>query len=147
MTTNKKIAENKEEKLRGFAVIINSILGPLNKNIKFQREFKNVDAKILLNIPNLNNAVMIIIFHGSVKIKSIPNKPKTNLKKKNIGWNAFLEINSQTFLTLAISKISLLKVTKLWISRKIKIRGIKKLLLLLKMLRILIEHSEFKIGN
>ncbi|MFW9875098.1 MAG: hypothetical protein ACFFG0_18490 [Candidatus Thorarchaeota archaeon] len=145
----KKAAENKEqeEKLRGLAVIINSILAPLNDNIRFQKEFKNTDARILLNAPNLNNAVIIIIFHGSLKVKSIPNKPKTNIKKKNIGWNVFIEFDTQTLFTLAISKLSLLKIAKLWISRKIKIRGIRNLLLLLKMLNILTQNSEFKIRN
>jgi len=131
-----------KEKIRGFASLVNSILVPLNENNKFQEKFRNTNAKILLNAPNLKFAALIEIDHGSVNVKSIPNKPKTNLKKKKIGWNAFLEMDTQTFLVLAINRISMLGVAKLWVTRKIKIRGIRNLLLLLKMLKILTENSE-----
>ena len=130
-----------EEKLRGFANIINSVLGPLNENVKFQEKFKNIDAKILLNASNLNFAALIIIDQGSLKVKSIPNKPKSNLKKKEIGWNAFLEMNTQTFLSLALNRITKLGVAKMWVTRKIKIRGIRTLLLLLKVFKFLTDYS------
>ena len=119
--------ENK--KIRGFAVLINSILTPLNENKKFQEKFGNVHAKILLNASNLNHAAIIIIDKGILRVESIPNKPKTNLKKKKIGWNAFLEMDTQTFLVLAMNRISMLGVVKLWVTRKIKMRGIRTLLL------------------
>lgn len=131
-----------KEKIRGFASLVNSVLVPLNENNKFQEKFRNTNAKILLNAPNLKFAALIVIDHGSVNVKSIPNKPKTNLKKKKIGWNAFLEMDTQTFLFLAMNRISMLKVAKMWVNRKIKIRGIRTLLLLLKMLRILTEHGK-----
>ncbi|MBY8986410.1 MAG: hypothetical protein KGD65_15155 [Candidatus Lokiarchaeota archaeon] len=128
-----------KEKLRGFAVLINSVLVPLNENTKFQEKFGNTNAKILLNASNLDYAALIIIDHGSVNVKSIANKPKSNLKKKKIGWNAFLQMDTQTFLALAMNRISILGIAKLWVTRKIKIRGIRTLLLLLKMLKMLTE--------
>ena len=131
-----------KEKIRGFASLINSVLVPLNENNRFQEKFRNTNAKILLNAPNLNFAALIVIDHGSVNVKSVPNKPRTNLKKKKIGWNAFLEMDTQTFLTLAMNRRSRLGVAKLWVTRKVKIRGIRTLLLLLKMLKILTEKSE-----
>ena len=131
-----------KDKIRGFASLINSVLFPLNENKKFQENFRDTDAKILLNASNLNYAALIIIHHGSVKVKSIPNKPKTNLKKKKIDWNAFLEMDTQTFLALAMSRISMLGVAKMWLTRKVKVRGIRKLLLLLKMFKLLTEYNE-----
>ncbi len=131
-----------KEKLRGFPVLINSVLSPLNENFKFQEKFKNIKTKILLNASNLKYAALILIDHGSLNIKSIPNKPKANLKKKKVGWNAFLEMETQTFLTLAINRTSIIRVAKMWVTRKIKIRGIRTLLLLLKMFRILTDHGE-----
>jgi len=130
------------EKLRGFASIINSVLGPLNQNNKFQEKFKNIDTKILLNASNLKFAALIIIDHGSLNVKSIPNKPKANLKKKEIGWNAFLEMDTQTFLGFSVNRISKLGVAKMWLTRKIKIRGIRSLLLLLKIFKFLTDSSE-----
>ena len=131
-----------KEKIRGFASLINSVLGPLNENNKFQEEFKNTDIKILLNASNLNFAALIVIDHGSLNVKSIRNKPKANLKKKKIGWNAFLEMDTQTFLALAINRISKLGVAKMWVTRRIKIRGIRTLLLLLRVFKILTDYSE-----
>lgn len=138
------MADIKEEnnRIRGFGGLINSVLVPLNENKKFQEKFREIDAKILLNASNLNYAALIIIDHGSVKVKSIPNKPKTNLKKKKIGWNAFLEMDTQTFLAIAMRRISMLGVAKLWLKRKIQLRGIRKLLLLLKMFNLLTDYNQ-----
>jgi hypothetical protein len=134
--------EEEKERIRGFAGLINSILIPLNENEKFKKEFGNISCKILINAANLNFAALIIIDHGTVRVKSILNKPKSNLKKKNVAWNAFLEMDTQTFLGIAMNRISLIGVAKLWLTRKIKMRGLRKLLLLLKMLKFLTDYSE-----
>ncbi|MFX1329509.1 MAG: hypothetical protein ACFE91_15380 [Promethearchaeota archaeon] len=130
-----------EDNIKGFATLINSILLPLNKNETFKDKFKNINAKILLNATNLKYAALIIVDHGSVKVKSIPNKPKTNLNKKKVGWNAYLEMDTQTFLAIAMNRLSVLGVAKMWLKRKIKMRGIRKLLLLLKILKFLTEET------
>lgn len=131
-----------EKKVRGFAGLLNSILIPLNENQKFKEEFKNTKTKILLNASNLKFAALIVIDYGTVRVESIPNKPRSNLKKKVVGWNAFLEMDTQIFLGFAMNRISLLKVAKQWLTRKIKMRGITKLLLLLKMLKFLTIYDE-----
>jgi hypothetical protein len=131
-----------KDRIRGFAGLINSILVPLNENKKFQEKFREIDAKILLNASNLNYAALIIIDHGSVKVKSIPNKPKKNLKKKKIGWNAFLEMDTQIFLAIAMRRINMLGIAKMWLTRKIKMKGIRKLLILLKMFNLLADYDE-----
>ena len=127
--------ENK--KIRGFAVLINSILTPLNENKKFQEKFKNLKVKILLNALNLNHAAIIIVDKGLVRVESVPNKPKENLKKRKVGWDAFLEMDTQTFLAIAMNRLSLFGVAKKWLTRKIKMRGIRKLLILLKIFKFL----------
>ena len=132
--------ENK--KIRGFAVLINSILAPLNENKRFQEKFRNVNTKILLNASNLNHAAIIIVNKGLVRVESIPNKPKENLKKNKVGWNAFLEMDTQTFLAIAMNRLSLFGVAKKWLIRKVKIHGIRKLLILLKMFRFLTSYNE-----
>ncbi|MFX1566779.1 MAG: hypothetical protein ACFFCV_00270 [Promethearchaeota archaeon] len=137
------VESNQEnEKLRGFAVLINSILTPLNENEKFKIKFSNIHVKILLNASNLNHAAIIVIDRGVIKVESVPNKPKENLKKQKIGWNAFLEMDTQTFLAIAMNRLSLLGVAKLWLTRKVKMRGIRKLLILLKIFKFLTSDSE-----
>ena len=131
--------ENK--KIRGFAVLINSILAPLIKNKKFQEKFGNLNVKFLLNASNLNHAAIIIVEKGMVSVESIPNKPKENLKKQKVGWNAFLEMDTQTFLAIAMNRLSLFGVAKKWLTRKIKMHGIIKLLVLLKIFRFLTNYN------
>lgn len=132
--------ENK--KLRGFAVLINSILAPLNENKRFQDKFRKVNTKILLNASNLNNAAIIIVSKGFLRVESIPNEPKENLRKQKIGWNAFLEMDTQTFLAIAMNRLSLFGVAKKWLTRKVKMRGIRKLLILLKIFKFLTNYNE-----
>jgi len=135
------MAESNEENknIRGFALLINGILSPLNKNKNFQEKFSKIDTKVLLNATNLNYAALIIIEQGSVRVESIPNKPKENLKKKKVGWDGFLEMDTQTFLAIAMSRISIPGMAKKWLSGKIKMRGIRKLLILLKVFKFLIS--------
>ncbi|MFW9998617.1 MAG: hypothetical protein ACFE9Q_01770 [Candidatus Hodarchaeota archaeon] len=135
-------SNQKNKNVRGFAVLINSILTPLNENKKFQEKFRKVNTKILLNASNLNHAAIIIVDNGLLTVESIPNKPKENLKKRKVGWNGFLEMDTQTFLAIAMSRLSLFGVAKKWLSRKIKMRGIRKLLILLKMFRLLTNYND-----
>jgi len=132
--------ENK--KIRGFAVLINSILLPLNENRKFKEKFGKINVKILLNASNLNYAAIIIVDKGLVRVESIPNKPKDNLKKRKIGWNSYLEMDSQIFLAIAMNRLSLVGVAKKWLKRDIKMRGIRKLIILLKIFRFLTNYEE-----
>ena len=132
--------ENK--KLRGFAVLINSILSPLNENERFQEKFGNIHTKILLNASNLNHAAIIIVENGLLSVESVPNKPKENLEKQKIGWNAFLEMDTQIFLAIAMNRLSLFGVAKMWLTRKVKMRGIRKLLILLKIFKFLTSNID-----
>ncbi|MFX0022968.1 MAG: hypothetical protein ACFE9S_11640 [Candidatus Hermodarchaeota archaeon] len=134
-------SNHQDKKVRGFAVLIKSILTPLNENKNFQENFRSVKAKILLNASNLNNAAIISVENGFIRVESIPNKPEENIKKKKLGWDGFLEMDTQTFLAIALNRLSLLGVAKMWITRRIKMRGIRKLLILLKMFRFLTNYN------
>jgi hypothetical protein len=136
------VVSNEENKnVRGFAVLIKSILMPLNENKKFKESFRNVKAKILLNASNLNYAAIIKVENGLVKVNSIPNRPEENLKKKKLGWDGFLEMDTQTFLAIAMNRLSLIGVAKMWLTRRVKMRGIRKLLILLKIFRFLTNYN------
>ncbi|MFW9938184.1 MAG: hypothetical protein ACFFD5_11085, partial [Candidatus Thorarchaeota archaeon] len=67
---------------RGFAGLIANVMEPLNKNPKFREEFKDINRKILINASNLNYAALLIIEKGKLVVKSVSNKPKSNLEKK-----------------------------------------------------------------
>jgi hypothetical protein len=134
--------DNKNNKIRGFASLINAVLSPLNENKAFREKFKNRKARILLNVSNLNYAALIIVEHGFVKVKSVPNNPRSNLKKNFVGWNAFLELDTKTFFSLVMNRISMLAIFKKLLNRNIKIRGIIKLILLFKIFKFLIDYNK-----
>ena len=130
-----------KERVRGFAGLIASGLLPLNEKKKFKEQFANTDIKILLNAVNVNYAALIIIKNGFLNVESIPNKPKENLKKKKLGWDALLAMDTQTYLALAMNRLPMSKLGLKVITGKVKVRGLRKLLILKKML-ILLSESE-----
>ena len=135
------MTEVKEEKkmVRGFAGLIYAVMTPLNEKEKFKEKFVNTQVKILINASNLNYAALVIIDKGSIDVESIPNKPKENLDKKNAGWDAFIEMHASTFLAFAMNRLSLPGMAKLVLKREIRLKGLRKLLAMMQMMKILVE--------
>ena len=125
------------EKPRGFALLIANVMSPLNENPNFKKMFKNTKRKYLINASNLDYAALICIDSGELTIQSVPNKPKTNLKKKVTGWDGLVSMDSQTFLALAMKRISIMKVGLKWIFGNVKMKGLFKLLPMLKLFDLL----------
>ena len=125
------------EKPRGFAMLIANVMSPLNENPNFKKMFKNTKRKYLINASNLDYAALISINRGELTIQSVPNKPKTNLKKKVSGWDGLVSMDSQIFLALAMKRISMLKVGLKWIFGNVKMKGLLKLLPMLKLFDLL----------
>jgi len=135
------MTEVKEEKklVRGFGGLIYSVMIPLNEKEKFKEKFAESQLKILINASNLNYAALIIIDKGTVDVESVPNKPKENLKKENVGWDAFLEMDSGVFLAFAMKRLSLPGMGKLILKREVKVKGLRKLMVMMQMMKILAE--------
>ena len=131
----------KKERIRGFAGLIAGGLLPLNENQKFKKLFAKTDIKILLNAINVNFAALIIIKNGILTVESIPNKPKENLKKKIVGWDALMAMDTQTYLALAMNRLPMSKLGLKVLTGKVKVKGLRKLMILKKML-ILLSESE-----
>ena len=132
--------KTKEDVPRGFAGIIEKTFEPLNSKEKFKRRFETLNVNILLNAINVNYAALIEFSNGYVKVSSIPNKPKEELSKKKIGWDAYLEMDTQTFLALAMKRLSMTGLLKKIVKKEVRIKGMRKLLILPKILSILIEN-------
>ncbi len=131
-----------EKKVRGFAGIIEKVLAPLNENKKFKENFSDINVKILLNATNVNFAALIIIKNGTIRVESLLNKPKENLNKEKVGWDAFLQMDTQIFLAFAMKRLSMIGMIKKILERKIKLKGLRKLLILLKVFTILSEENK-----
>ena len=128
-----------EKNARGFAGLIANVMEHLNDNQNFKEKFRKTQKKFLINASNLNYAALITIDNGRLSVKSIANKPKNNLKKKVTGWDGFISMDSQIFLALAMDRISKIKVALKWLTGKVRMKGLRKLITLLKIFEILKE--------
>lgn len=127
------------KKVRGFAGLLNNVLASLNENEKFKENFSEINVKILINAKNANFAALIIINEGKLRVESIPNKPADNLKKEKVGWDAYIEMDTQIFLAFAMKRLSLIGMLVKVITRKVKLKGLLKLLVLMKIMKLLSE--------
>jgi hypothetical protein len=122
---------------KGFAGLIANIMSPLNEDPKFKQAFKNIERKILINATNLRYAALLTIEKGSLKVEGVRNEPKSNLTKKATGWNGYVAMDTQIFLALATKRLSLIKLGVKFLKSEVKMKGIVKLLVLLKLLKML----------
>ena len=126
--------ETKEKRLKGFPKIVGKEIEILNTIEKFKEDFKDKVIKILLNPKDGKQAALIVIDHGRIYVESIDNKPKENLKKKVVGWDGFFQTDTKTFADLlGGGDITTGQIVGKLITRKAKIRGVKNVLILLKL--------------
>jgi hypothetical protein len=131
------MTEEKKKKLRGLAGIVSRLVEPLNENEKFKERYKNTEVKVLLNAKDGKHAALIVINKGTIHVEGIRNSPKENLKKKIVGWDGLLQTNTSTLLEIVESEeISIGKVVRKIIIGKIKIRGIRKVIVLLDLFKL-----------
>jgi len=126
-----------KKKLHGFASIVSKQVEPLNEMEKFKEQFKDMEVKVLLNAKDGKWAALLVIDKGKIYVKGIKNEPKENIKKRNAGWDGLLSCKTDMFLELLGSeKVSMGKVIRKILTGKIKIRGIKHVLVLLKLFEL-----------
>ena len=126
------MVEEKKKRLRGFAGIVSKQVEPLNDNEKFKQKYKDTQVKVLLNAKDGKYAALLVIDKGTIHVEDLKNNPKENLKKKVLGWDGLLQTKTKTFVGLLESDdISLGKVIGKILTGRIKIRGIKHVLVLL----------------
>ncbi|MHA2007302.1 MAG: hypothetical protein ACXABO_14730 [Promethearchaeota archaeon] len=131
------MSEEKKKKLRGLPGIVSRLVEPLNENGEFKERYRNTKVRVLLNAKDGKYAALIIINNGTIHVDGFKNKPKVNLKKKVAGWDGLIQAKTATLLELVESKkISISKVVGKIIIGKIKIRGIKKVLVLLDLFKL-----------
>ncbi len=128
------MSEEKKKKLRRFARVVAKQVEPLNENEKFKERFKDVEVKILLNAKDGKYAALLVIDKGTIHVEGIKNQPKKNIKKKVVGWDGLLQTNTAMFLELlGRDSVSMGKMVRKILIGKVKIRGIKKVLILLQL--------------
>ncbi|MFX0081959.1 MAG: hypothetical protein ACFE94_09425 [Candidatus Hodarchaeota archaeon] len=131
------MTEEKKKKLRGFAGIVSKLILPLNENKKFKERFKDTEVKVLLNAKDGKYAALLVIDKGTIHVEGMKNIPKKDLKKKVVGWNGLLQTKTSVFLEiLEGDNIKIGKVVWKILTFRIKIRGIKHVLILLQLFNL-----------
>jgi len=128
------MAEEKKKRLKGFAKVVAKEVEVLNTIEQFKEDFKDSELKILLNAKDGKYAALLVIDKGKVYVESIENNPKENIKKKNAGWDGLLQAKMQLFVELlGGGDISMGSIIWKILTFRIKIKGIKNVLTLLKL--------------
>lgn len=131
------MSEEKKKRLRGFAGVVSKQVEPLNENEKFKKKFSDTELKILLNAKDGKWAALLVIDTGKIYVEGIKNKPKQNIKKKTAGWDGLLQTKTETFLELlGDGGISMGKMIGKILIGRVKIRGIKNVLVLLQLFEL-----------
>ena len=129
----------KKKRLKGFAKIVAREVEVLNTIEQFKKDFKNSLVKILLNAKDGKYAALLVIENGSIRVEGIENTPKSNISKKTLGWDGLLQTKTEVFVDLlGGGDISMGSIIWKVITFRIKIKGIKNVLLLMK----LFEYDE-----
>ena len=129
--------ENIEKKLKGFAKIVAKQVEPLNENEKFKEKFKDTNLKILLNAKDGKYAALLVIDKGKIYVEGMENKPKSNIKKENAGWDGLFQTTTPIFLEiLGGDNVSRGKIIRKVVTGKIKIRGLKNVMVLMQLFEL-----------
>ena len=129
----------KKKRLKGFAKIVAREVEVLNTIEQFKEDFKDSLLKILLNAKDGKYAALLVIENGSIRVEGIENTPKSNISKKTLGWEGLLQTKTEMFVDLlGGGDISMGSIIWKVITFRIKIKGIKNVLLLMK----LFEYDE-----
>jgi len=128
------MAEEKKKRIKGFAKVVAKEVEVLNTIEQFKEDYKDSELKILLNPKDGKYAALLVIDKGKIYVESIENNPKENIKKKNVGWDGLLGAKMQFFVDLlGGGDISMGSIIWKILTFRIKIKGIKNVLTLLKL--------------
>ena len=128
------MAEEKTKRLKGFAKVVAKEVEVLNTIEQFKEDFKDSELKILLNAKDGKFAALLVIDKGKVYVEGIENNPKSNISKKALGWDGLLQTKTEVFVDLlGGGDISMGSIIWKILTFRIKIKGIKNVLTLLKL--------------
>ncbi len=125
--------KEKIKKPRGVGGVLYKMLMPLENNERFQQNYSKFNLKLMINAKDTKYAAVVSVNNSKISIESISNKDKKSLKKKVLKWNGMITTTLPLLLDIATGKLSLMGMIWKVITRKIKVRGIKNLLIMKKM--------------
>ena len=117
----------KQEVKRGLAALLWQFLEPLNVNKEFKEKFVDTHLNILLNPKDQKWAAMLKINNGTINVTSSKNDEET---LKTLEYDSLFEAPAEMFLNLFSAGLSAGPLLIKMITRKIKIKGLRKMMAL-----------------
>lgn len=127
----------RKKRLKGIAGVISKQMEPLNDSLLFKELFGDFKGTYLLNAVDSKHAALVIFNEGKIEVKGISNTDKKALKKKVLGWDSKLATTTPIFLQVAMGELSIGAMAKKVVTRKMKVKGLKKLLKLQEIFALL----------
>jgi len=132
----------KKKRLKGIAKVVAKEIEVLNTIEQFKEDYKDSLIKILLNPKDGKQAALLVIEKGSIYVEGIENKPKSSISKKVLDWDGFMEAKTNVFADiLGGGDISLGSIIWKVITFRIKLKGIKNVLILMKLFEYEVEPA------
>ncbi|NVM35937.1 MAG: hypothetical protein HWN81_10095 [Candidatus Lokiarchaeota archaeon] len=124
----------KVEVKRGLAALLWQFIEPLNFNKEFKEKFGDTHLNILLNPNDQKWAALLKIEKGTIDAESIRNDKET---LENLEFDSLFEAPAEMFLNLFSEGLSAGTLLKKMITRKIKLRGLRKMMALKEIFELL----------
>jgi len=128
--------EKREKRIKGVGSIIQKMMKPLETDEIFLAKFSKLKMKALINATDTRYAAVINFNEGKIDVEALKNSPEEDISKKKLNWNGKLETDVATLLKIATGEIGVMGLVKRIISRKIKIKGMLKMLSLYNIFQI-----------
>jgi hypothetical protein len=119
---------------KGLAGVLWQFIEPLNFNKEFKQKFQDTRLIILMNPKDQKWAALLKIQNGTIDIDGIRNDKETI---KNIELDSLFEAPAETFLNLFSEGLSAGTLLKKWITGKVKLRGLRKMMALKEIFELL----------
>lgn len=112
------------------------IFKPLNKSEYFKDKYGQDDATYLLVATDEKYAARLTVREGQVSVENVLNEP-AELKAATKEVQSMIKCTFDTFLAIASGKISTMGLLKMLVTGKLKIKGLGKLMRMLKYFNVI----------
>ncbi|MFX0007216.1 MAG: hypothetical protein ACFFA7_13330 [Promethearchaeota archaeon] len=119
---------------RGLAGLLWQFIEPINFKPEFKEDFGDVKLYILLNPSDQKWAALLKIENGTLDVEGVRNDEET---LKSLEYDSLFQAPAETFLNLFSEGLSTGTLLKKWITGKVKLRGLRKMMALNKIFALL----------
>ena len=131
----------KKKKPREFAGVIAQQLEPVNNKKRFKEKFKDYENfRLVINASDARYAAIVIIDKGVLTVEGVRNNEKAVIKQLKKESEGYIEMTIDLFFKMAMGELSTAAQAKYWLTRKIKVKGMKNVNILNKLFYYLTDE-------